>query len=124
VTRNPTLVTVLSRAARLALPDWYLVAGCLYQTVWSVVTGQPPESGILDYDLAYFDSPGLSWRAEDAVIQEGHQFFGDLPALACASRAVATIFAAAARRGQCSSVVAAGWNHGGHARGGGGRQTR
>jgi uncharacterized protein len=51
LTRNPTLVEVLTRAAALALPDWYLVAGCLYQTVWNVVTGQPPESGILDYDL-------------------------------------------------------------------------
>ena len=69
LTRNPTLVEVLTRAAVLALPDWYLVAGCLYQTVWNVVTGQPPESGILDYDLAYFDSSDLSWHAEDEVIQ-------------------------------------------------------
>src|SRR6266496_6144066 len=61
-------------------PDWYLVAGCLYQTVWNVVTGQPPESGILDYDLAYYDSSDLSWQAEDAIIQEGCRLFGDLPA--------------------------------------------
>jgi uncharacterized protein len=80
VSRNPTLVEVLARAAVLALPDWYLVAGCLYQTVWNVVTGQPPESGILDYDLAYFDGSDLSWHAEDAIIQEGHRLFGDLPA--------------------------------------------
>ena len=80
LTRNPTLVEVLTRAAVLALPDWYLVAGCLYQTVWNVVSGQPPESGILDYDLAYFDSSDLSWHAEDAVIQEGGRLFGDLAA--------------------------------------------
>ena len=48
--------------------------------MWNVVTGQPPESGILDYDLAYFDSSDLSWHAEDAVIQEGGRVFGDLPA--------------------------------------------
>jgi uncharacterized protein len=78
--RNPTLVEVLTRAAVLALPDWYLVAGCLYQTVWNFVTGQPPESGILDYDLAYYDSSDLSWPAEDAVIQAGHRLFADLPA--------------------------------------------
>src|SRR6266536_4150664 len=80
LTRNATLVEVLARAAVLALPDWYLVAGCLYQTVWNVVTGQPPESGILDYDLAYYDSSDLSWQAEDAIIQEGCRLFGDLPA--------------------------------------------
>jgi uncharacterized protein len=80
LTRNPTLVEVLAGAAVMALPDWYLVAGCLYQTVWNVVTGQPPESGILDYDLAYYDSSDLSWPAEDAVIQEGRRLFADLPA--------------------------------------------
>ena len=56
-----------------------LVAGCLYQTVWNVVTGQPPEAGILDYDLAYFDGSDLSWDAEDAVIRAGHEVFAGLP---------------------------------------------
>lgn len=77
---NPTLAEVLTRAAALGLPGWYLVAGCLYQTVWNIVTGQPPEAGILDYDLAYFDASDLSWQAEDAVIRAGHELFGDLPA--------------------------------------------
>jgi uncharacterized protein len=61
--RNPTLTEVLTRAAAMSLPEWYLVAGCLYQTVWNVVTGQPPEAGILDYDLVYFDASDLSWEA-------------------------------------------------------------
>jgi uncharacterized protein len=78
--RNRTLTEVLARAAAMSLPNWYLVAGCLYQTVWNVVTGQPPEAGILDYDLAYFDGSDLSWDAEDAVIQAGRQAFADLPA--------------------------------------------
>jgi len=80
LTRNATVVEVLARAAVLALPDWYLVAGCLYQTVWNVVTGQPPESGILGYDLAYYDSSDLSWHAGDAITREGGRLFGDLPA--------------------------------------------
>ena len=69
--RNRTLTEVLARAARLDLPGWYLVAGCLYQTVWNVVSGQPSEAGILDYDLAYFDDSDLSWAAEDAIIRSG-----------------------------------------------------
>ena len=77
---NPTLAEVLTRAAMLRLPDWFVVAGCLYQTVWNVVTGRPAEAGILDYDLAYFDASDLSWHAEDAVIQAGHKLFSDLPA--------------------------------------------
>src|SRR5215472_12227562 len=78
--RNKRLTDVLSRAATMKLPNWYLTAGCMYQTVWNVVTGQPPEAGILDYDLAYFDASDLSWQAEDAVIQAGRALFGDLPA--------------------------------------------
>ena len=78
--RTGTLAQVLARAAAVDLPGWHLVAGCLYQTVWNVVTGQPPEAGTLDYDLAYFDGAGLSWDAEDAVIRAGQRVFAGLPA--------------------------------------------
>jgi hypothetical protein len=78
--RNRTLVTVLGRAAAMDLPGWYLVAGCLYQTIWNVVTGRPAEAGILDYDLAYFDGSDLSWAAEDTVIRAGDGVFAGLPA--------------------------------------------
>ncbi len=77
---NRTLIEVLARAATMDLPGWYLVAGCLYQTVWNVVTGQPPEAGILDYDLDYFDDSDLSWEAEDEVIMAGNALFAGLPA--------------------------------------------
>jgi uncharacterized protein len=78
--QNATLTEVLARAAGLNLAGWYLVAGSLYQTVWNVVTGQPAEAGILDYDLAYFDDSDLSWEAEDRVIRAGSRIFGGLPA--------------------------------------------
>jgi len=77
---NATLMRVLDLAAGLGLPGWYLLAGCLYQTVWNVVTGQPPESGVLDYDLGYFDDADLSWEAEDAVIREGRAVFAGVAA--------------------------------------------
>jgi hypothetical protein len=77
---NRTLGTVLTGAAAMNLPGWYLVAGCLYQTVWNVITGQPPEAGILDYDLVYFDASDLSWGAEDAVIRAGNEVFAGLAA--------------------------------------------
>ena len=77
---NHTLTEVFTRATAMNLPGWYLTAGCLYQTVWNVVTGQPAEAGILDYDLAYFDASDLSWDAEDAVIQTGQRVFAGLPA--------------------------------------------
>src|SRR5690242_5991821 len=48
---NRTLLDVLERTATLDLPGWYLTGGCLFQTVWNVVTGRPPEHGIKDYDV-------------------------------------------------------------------------
>ncbi|MER5182186.1 nucleotidyltransferase family protein [Streptomyces sp. NPDC002896] len=78
LSRNDVLLEVLHRTAAMRLPGWYLTAGCLFQTVWNVVTGQPPTAGIKDYDVFYFDDGDLSWKAEDAVIRTGQEAFGDL----------------------------------------------
>lgn len=69
VRADTDLMRLLERLRRLALPQWRLVAGCLYQTVWNVLTGRPRGTGIKDYDLIYFDASDLSWEAEDAVIR-------------------------------------------------------
>jgi hypothetical protein len=77
--RNELLMEVLVRAAKLDLPDWYLTAGCVFQTVWNVVTGRPPAEGIKDYDLFYFDDSDLNQDAENEVIRAGEDTFADLP---------------------------------------------
>lgn len=79
LTRNELFVEVLHRAAGLGLPGWYLTAGCVFQTVWNVMTERPPSHGIRDYDLFYFDDSDLGWAAEDQVIRAGDRVFGDLP---------------------------------------------
>ncbi|HEY8978168.1 MAG TPA: nucleotidyltransferase family protein, partial [Streptomyces sp.] len=73
LSRNSVLTEVLERTATMALPGWYLTAGCLFQTVWNVVTDRPPAHGIKDYDVFYFDDRDLSWEAEDAVIEAGRE---------------------------------------------------
>ena len=78
--RNDVLMEVLARTATLELPGWYVTAGCLFQTVWNVVTGRPPTHGIRDYDVFYFDDRDLSWEAEDRVIKAGREVFAGLPA--------------------------------------------
>jgi hypothetical protein len=67
--RNPVNVAVIDQLDRHALPDAWLVSGCLVQTVWNVLTGRAVDYGIADYDVFYFD-PDTSWEAEDAVIRE------------------------------------------------------
>jgi hypothetical protein len=67
--RNPANAIIVGELRDLALPDAWLVAGCLAQTVWNVATGRAVDYGINDYDVFYYD-PDRSWAAEDAVIRE------------------------------------------------------
>ena len=66
---SPTLMGVLEVAQTLALHDWRVFSGAIYQTVWNHLTGRGPDYGIKDYDLGYFDSSDLSYEAEDKVIK-------------------------------------------------------
>jgi len=66
---DPDLMGLLGSLREVALPQWRLVSGCLYQTVWNALTNRPRGTGIHDYDVIYFDAEDLSWAAEDAVIQ-------------------------------------------------------
>src|SRR5216684_9406756 len=66
--RNPVNKTIADELFRLALPDAWLVSGCLVQSVWNGLTGRAIDPGIADYDIFYFD-PDTSWAAENAVIQ-------------------------------------------------------
>jgi hypothetical protein len=66
--RNPVNQIIADELFRLALPDAWLVSGCLVQSVWNGLTGRAVDHGIADYDIFYFD-PDTSWAAEDAVIR-------------------------------------------------------
>jgi hypothetical protein len=67
--RNPVNEIIADELFRLALPDAWIVSGCLVQTAWNVQTSRAVDNGIADYDVFYFD-PDTSWRAEDAVIRQ------------------------------------------------------
>ena len=66
--QNPANEIIAEELFRLALPDAWLVSGCLVQTVWNVLTRRAVDYGINDYDVFYFD-PDTSWEAEDKVIR-------------------------------------------------------
>jgi uncharacterized protein len=62
----------------LRLVDGWLVAGCLFQTVWNLRAGRAPEAGIKDYDIFYFDAGDLSGAAEAAVQARVERVLGSL----------------------------------------------
>jgi len=71
---------VMELTGSLELPQAYVTAGCLFQTVWNVVTGRPATHGIRDYDVFYFDDSDLSWQAEDLVIRAAEKAFAAIEA--------------------------------------------
>jgi uncharacterized protein len=79
VTRNPFNRAIIERLDALALPDAWLTSGALFQTVWNVRTARPPQHGIKDYDIFYFDAD-TSWEAEDSAIRQAGAAFADLGA--------------------------------------------
>ncbi|WP_315860857.1 nucleotidyltransferase family protein [Rhizobium leguminosarum] len=78
IKRNETNRWLLEVLPDLELPQGTLTAGCLFQTVWNLKSGNEPDWAIKDYDVFYFDANDLSWEAEDAVIQKAREMLGDL----------------------------------------------
>ena len=78
VLANPHNRAILERWPALALPDGWLVAGCLFQTVWNLQAGRAPAENIKDYDLFYFDGNDTSAAAEQAVQRHVDAVLGDL----------------------------------------------
>ena len=83
--QNPINPAILERMPTLALPDLWLVAGCLFQAVWNLRDGRPAGADVRDYDLFYFDDSDLSWAAEDRAIRRCAALFADLGGTSAAS---------------------------------------
>ena len=72
--RSASMMHVLETARTLALPEWLLFSGAVYQRVLNDRTGRPLDYGIKDYDLGYFD-PDTSYEAEDSIITQVAEAF-------------------------------------------------
>lgn len=78
IAQSPVLQRTLHTARALNLPDWWIVAGAIYNTVWNHLTERPALLGIKDIDLFYFD-PDTSFAAEDRIIQHATPLFAPHP---------------------------------------------
>jgi uncharacterized protein len=78
ILRNRHNRAILDRWSALSLPDGWLVAGCLFQTVWNLHGGREPGENIKDYDLFYFDRNDTSEAGEQSVQTRVNEVLGDL----------------------------------------------
>lgn len=76
---NESVWHVVTKLHQLYLPNWYVGAGCLVQTVWNIQSGFAPNSRIKDIDLIYFDSRDLSEEGEAKQERRVRDFFRDVP---------------------------------------------
>jgi uncharacterized protein len=74
------LMDLLCTAREINLPQCRVVAGCIYQSVWNVLTGRPRGTGIDDYDLIYFDASDISEGAEKTIERSVQSRLPALPA--------------------------------------------
>jgi len=75
---NSAVNDILTRLDELNVPDPWLVSGCLFQTVWNVLTGEHPMRAIKDYDVFYFDESDTTGEAEEQVNQRAALVLADL----------------------------------------------
>lgn len=72
------LAPVLRRWLDIELPNAWLAAGAVAQTVWNVAHRFPPEANIRDIDLIYFDADDLSTESEARHEARIRGLFADL----------------------------------------------
>ena len=78
LSRSPIIATIVGRWSGIALPDCWLVAGCVAQTVWNDAFGRPANHGLSDIDLVYFDDGDLSAETEASHAARIRALFADL----------------------------------------------
>ena len=76
--QSPIISEALEHGESFDLPNWYLGAGCIAQTVWNHISGMPPHWQIKDLDFAYFDPDDLSYDAESHLVRKFQEELGGL----------------------------------------------
>jgi hypothetical protein len=64
---NDVAQAAMMAVREIALPDGYLGAGGVTQTVWNLLHHFEPGGGIKDYDLVYFDASDLTVETEKQI---------------------------------------------------------
>ncbi len=76
---SPILHKILNRWASIDLPDCWMSGSAIAQTAWNAAFGLPPEHGLADIDLVYFDTTDLSEEGEARQVARVRGLFPDLP---------------------------------------------
>lgn len=62
--QNTDLMIILDYISKLKLPNFYIAAGSIFQTIWNYYDDKPLNYGIKDIDIIYYDSNNISKKTE------------------------------------------------------------
>ena len=57
---NKELMDILDYIYKLDLPNYYIAAGCIFQTIWNYYDNKPLNYGIKDIDVIYYNKDDLT----------------------------------------------------------------
>lgn len=67
LSKNSDLMSILDYISDLGLPNFYIAAGSVFQTIWNYYDGVSLTNGIKDIDIIYYDSNNLSKECENKL---------------------------------------------------------
>lgn len=67
IKKNEDLMLILDYIYNLKLPNFYIAAGSIFQTIWNYYDNKPLNYGIKDIDIIYYDSNNLSKDDEEQL---------------------------------------------------------
>lgn len=73
--QNKNLMTVLDYIDSLNLPNYYIAAGAVFQTIWNYYDNKPLNYGIKDIDIIYYDTNNLSKESEQELENKVIEYF-------------------------------------------------
>ena len=69
IEKNRNLMLVLNYLESLKLPNFYIAAGSIFQTIWNYYDGNDLNYGIKDIDIIYYDVDNLS-KENEKILEE------------------------------------------------------
>lgn len=75
--KNNELMKILDYISELKLPNFYIAAGSIFQTIWNYYDNKPLNRGIKDIDIIYYDSNNLTKEFEKELENNIIEYFKD-----------------------------------------------
>lgn len=78
IKQNKELMLILNYISELNLPNFYIAAGSIFQTIWNYYENKPLNYGIKDIDVIYYDKNNLSKEDEQVLEDKIVEYFKKL----------------------------------------------